>query len=586
MIILGINAYHADSSAAIFVDGKMIAAIEEERFRRVKHWAGFPNLSVEFCLKSAGVTIDHVDHIAIGRDPKAKMLRKLLFLAKNPNGSFRVIKERFNNSKQVRNIDKDLEAFFNKHSDENKSSKAQNNIRSKLHQIEHHRSHLASAFFASPYEEAALLSIDGSGDFSTTMIGVGRDNKIEILDSVDFPYSIGIFYTAFTQLLGFPHYGDEYKVMGLAPYGTATPGLLEKLRKVVRLKESNGLFDLDMTYFISPTKGIISYGEDHIPAVASLFNNKLESEFGVARKKDEPLTRYHKDLAASVQRMTEETIFHILTHLQKKTGLDKVCIAGGVAQNSVANGKITRNTPFKEVYIPSAGHDAGISMGAALYVQHHLLNLPRHEIWSAYTGSGFANEEIETLLNNRSITYRKLSDEELYDVVSDRLVNAGVVGWFSGQAEFGPRALGGRSILADPRRNDAKDLLNAKIKRRESFRPFAPSILKEYVNEYFEVNDVVPFMEKVFPIKKEKHAEIPAVTHVDGTGRLQTVDKNVSPRYYSLIEAFRKKTGVPILLNTSFNENEPIVNSPVEALECFLRTNMDMLVLENCVIER
>jgi carbamoyltransferase len=585
MTILGINAYHADSSAAIFVNGKMIAAIEEERFRRVKHWAGFPNLSVDFCLKSAGVTIDQVDHIAIGRDPRAKMLRKLLFVARNPGGSFRVIKERFNNSKQVSNIHKDLEAFFRKNSNDHSKSRGQDDIRRKLHQVEHHRSHLASAFFASPFDEAALLSIDGSGDFTTTMIGVGKGNKIEIIDSVDFPYSIGIFYTAFTQLLGFPHYGDEYKVMGLAPYGTAQPQLLEKLRKVVRLND-DGLFDLDMSYFISPTKGIISYGEDHIPAVASLFNNKLESEFGAARKKEEPLTQYHKDLAASVQRMTEETIFHILTHLQKKTGLNKVCIAGGVAQNSVANGKITRNTPFKEVYIPSAGHDAGISMGAALYVQHHILNMPRRQIWSAYTGSGFANEEIETLLNNRSITYRKLSDEQLYDVVSDRLLNAGVVGWFSGQAEFGPRALGGRSILADPRRNDAKDLLNAKIKRRESFRPFAPSILKEYVNEYFEVNDVVPFMEKVFPIKKEKHADIPAVTHVDGTGRLQTVDKEVSPRYYNLIEAFRKKTGVPILLNTSFNENEPIVNSPVEALECFLRTNMDMLVLENCVIER
>jgi carbamoyltransferase len=285
--------------------------------------------------------------------------------------------------------------------------------------------------------------------------------------------------------------------------------------------------------------------------------------------------------------MTEETIFHILTHLHKRTGLDRVCIAGGVAQNSVANGKITRNTPFKEVYIPSAGHDAGISMGAALYVQHHVLGTPRQEaIWTAYTGSHFKNEEIEQLLNSRSISYKKLSDKELYETVAERLVNAGVVGWFSGKAEFGPRALGGRSILADPRRSDAKDLLNAKIKRRESFRPFAPSILKEYVSEYFEVNDQVPFMEKVFPIKKEKHSIIPAVTHADGTGRLQTVDRAVSSRYYNLIDKFREKTGVPILLNTSFNENEPIVNSPVEALECFLRTNMDMLVLENCIIER
>jgi carbamoyltransferase len=576
MTILGVNAYHADSSAAIFVDGKMIAAIEEERFRRVKHWAGFPRLAIEFCLQEAGVDLAAVDHIAIGRDPRAKFLRKLLFLAQNPNGSMRVIRERFANSKQVANIHKDLESL-----DPSFAGMAK-----KVHQVEHHRSHLGSAFFASPFEEAALLSIDGSGDFTTTMIGVGKGNKIEVLDSIDFPHSMGIYYTAFTQLLGFPHYGDEYKVMGLAPYGTAQPEMMEKLRKVVRL-QSNGLFNLDLQYFVSPTKGIISYGEDHIPVVASLYNEAMQELFGSARKKDEPLSQYHKDLAASVQRMTEETIFHILTHLQKRTGLKKVCIAGGVAQNSVANGKITRNTPFSEVYIPSAGHDAGISMGAALYVQHHVLGIPRQQpIWSAYTGSHFLNDEIEKLLTNRSISYRKLSDEELYETVSDRLINAGVVGWFSGKAEFGPRALGGRSILADPRRMDAKDLLNAKIKRRESFRPFAPSILKEFVDEYFEVNDQVPFMEKVFPIRKEKHATIPAVTHVDGTGRLQTVDKEVSPRYYRLIDKFREKTGVPILLNTSFNENEPIVNSPVEALECFLRTNMDMLVLENCVIER
>jgi carbamoyltransferase len=310
-------------------------------------------------------------------------------------------------------------------------------------------------------------------------------------------------------------------------------------------------------------------------------------KFGAARKKEEPLSQYHKDMAASVQRITEELVFHILTALQKRTGLQRVCVAGGVAQNSVANGKITRYTPFKEVYIPSAGHDAGISMGAALYVYNHVLEQPRAKpIWSAYTGSRFSNEEIEQYLRSRNIKYTRYNDEELFGKVADQLVSAGVVGWFNGRAEFGPRALGARSIIADPRRPDAKDLLNAKIKRRESFRPFAPSILKEYVQEYFEVVDEVPFMEKVFPIKKEKHSVIPAVTHADGTGRLQTVDEKVTPRYYQLIEAFRKKTGVPILLNTSFNENEPIVNSPEDALECFLRTNMDMLVLENCVVER
>lgn len=577
MTILGINAYHADSSAAIFVNGKMIAAIEEERFRRVKHWAGFPNLSIKFCLEEANIQLQDVDHIAIGRDPKAKFLKKLLFLAQNPQGSMRVIKERFANSKKVSSLEKEFSIHF---------GVEESLVKHKIHQVEHHRSHLASAFFASPFEEAALLSIDGSGDFTTTMIGIGRGSQIEVLDSIDFPHSLGIFYTGFTQLLGFPHYGDEYKVMGLAPYGNANTDIMQKLRKVIRLT-NNGLFNLNLEYFVSPTKGIITYGDDHIPVVSSLFSQKMEEEFGSARKKDEPLSQYHKDLAASVQRITEETIFHLLTSLQKRTGLNSVCIAGGVAQNSVANGKITRSTPFKNVYIPSAGHDAGISMGAALYVQHHILDMQRQTpIWSAYTGSNFDNDQIEKLLKERSISYRRFNDNELYNIVSEKLVNSGVVGWFSGKAEFGPRALGGRSILADPRRMDAKELLNAKIKRRESFRPFAPSILKEYVDEYFEVNDVVPFMEKVFPIRKEKHESIPAVTHVDGTGRLQTVDKDVSPRYYSLINAFREKTGVPILLNTSFNENEPIVNSPVEALECFLRTNMDMLVLENCVIER
>ncbi|HEX4957158.1 MAG TPA: carbamoyltransferase C-terminal domain-containing protein [Lacibacter sp.] len=575
MTVLGINAYHADSSAAIFVDGVMIAAIEEERFRRVKHWAGFPSMAVDFCLKEAGVTLEEVDHIAIGRDPWAKLGKKLLFLAKNPGGGWAAVKNRLSNAKKVASLE---EEFLNiAHVD-----KAE--LKKKIHNVEHHRSHLASAFFASPFEEAALLSIDGSGDFTTTMIGVGRGNHIEVLDSVDFPHSAGIFYTAFTQWLGFPYYGDEYKVMGLAPYGEAK--YVDALKEVIEFT-NDGLFRLNLNYFRNPKQGIINYGEDHIPVVATLFTDAFEKKFGPARKKGEALTQVHKDWAASVQRFTEQLIFHILTHLQQRTGLKNVCIAGGVAQNSVANGKITRNTTFANVYIPSAGHDAGISMGAALYVYNQTLQQPRKPaIWSAYTGSHFANDDIEAFLQSKNINYKKLEDDVLYDYVADRLINAGVVGWFSGRSEFGPRALGGRSILADPRRNDAKDLLNAKIKRRESFRPFAPSILKEYVDEYFELNDVVPFMEKVFPIRKEKHAVIPAVTHVDGTGRLQSVDAAVSPRYYALIEAFRKKTGVPILLNTSFNENEPIVNTPAEALDCFLRTQMDMLVLENIIVER
>jgi carbamoyltransferase len=576
MFILGVNAYHADSSAAIFKDGQLIAATEEERFRRIKHWAGFPSQAVEFCLREAGISLHEVDHVAIGRDPYAKLGRKFAYLLKNPGGGFNAVRDRLGNAKKVASLEAEFKALD--------PSIDKKQFKSKIHQVEHHRSHLASAFFASPFEEAAILSIDGSGDFTTTMTATGKGNHISVLDSVDFPHSVGLFYTAFTQLLGFPHYGDEYKVMGLAPYGE--PKYVDRLKDVL-LFDSNGSFRLNLKYFRSGKSGIISYGEDHIPVVAPLYSDFLTGKFGSPRKKDEALTQYHKDLGASVQRITELLIFHILASLQKRTGLKTICIAGGVAQNSVANGKLTRNTAFENIYIPSAGHDAGISMGAALFVYNQILGQPRQApLFSAYTGSRFSNEEIEAYLLSRNIGYRRYPEAELYDIVADKLINAGVVGWFNGRAEFGPRALGARSIIADPRRSDAKDLLNAKIKRRESFRPFAPSILKEYVSEYFEVTDEVPFMEKVFPIKKEKQALLPAVTHVDGTGRLQSVDKEISPRYYRLIDTFRQKTGVPVLLNTSFNENEPIVNSPEHALECFLRTDMDMLVLENCVVTR
>jgi carbamoyltransferase len=574
MYILGINAYHADSSAAIFKDGVMIAATEEERFTRIKHWAGFPALAIKFCLDQAGITLKEVDHITIGRDPGAKFMHKMTYLLKNPSligGAY----SRFANGRKVASLQEEFKKVD--------AAADYKELTAKIKNIEHHRSHLASAFFASPYKEAAILSIDGSGDFTTTMIAVGRGNKIEVLDSVDFPVSCGLFYTAFTQFLGFPHYGDEYKVMGLAPYGKALH--TEQVKKVLRFLP-NGLYTWNDEYFVQPTKAGFKY-ENNIPSVGNLFSEKFVEEFGKPRQPGDELTQYHKDMAASVQRVTEELIFYILKHLRERTGLKNVCIAGGVAQNSVANGKVAEATGFENVYIPSAGHDAGISMGSALYLYNHVLNQPRAAaIYTACTGSRFSNEEIETFLQSQGIEYKRLSDEALFDYVTDKLIEPGVVGWFNGRAEFGPRALGARSILADPRNPKAKDLLNLKIKRRESFRPFAPSILKEYSGEYFTRTDEVPFMEKVFPIKKEKQSAIPAVTHVDGTGRLQTVDKTVSPRYYGLIEAFRKKTGVPILLNTSFNENEPIVNTPKEALDCYLRTQMDMLVLENCVIER
>jgi carbamoyltransferase len=575
MIILGINAYHADSSAAILIDGKLVAAIEEERLRRVKHWAGFPSMAIEFCLKEAGIGVGAVDHFAIGRDPKAKLINKLRYLLNNPGGSLFAINGRLKNSKKVASLQNELASL---------SNMPASRFKNKITQAEHHRSHLASAFFASPFEEAACVSIDGSGDFTTTMIAVGKSNQIEVLDSVDFPHSLGIFYTAFTQLLGFPHYGDEYKVMGMAPYGEAK--YLDKLEKIIQLTD-DGLFKLNLEYFRKGTEGIISYNDDHVPLVQPMFSRKLMNLFGEARKKEAPLTQYHKDLAASVQKMTEQTIFHILQNAQRRTGLENLCLAGGVAQNSVANGKIKNKTSFKNIYITSAGHDAGLAVGSALFVHNQLLKKERMPaLMSAYTGSHFSNDEIKSFLTAQKINYCELADEILFDKITDCLIKGGVVGWFTGRAEFGPRALGGRSILADPRRADAKEILNLKIKRRESFRPFAPSILKEYVDEYFEYTYEVPFMEKVYPIRESKRKVIPAVTHVDGSGRVQTVDKNISPRYYQLIETFRKKTGVPVLLNTSFNENEPIVNSPADALNCYLRTDMDLLVMENILVSR
>jgi len=571
MKILGLNTHHADSSAAIFVNGKLIAATEEERFTRIKHWAGFPAQAIEFCLKEADTTLEEIDYVTIGRDAKAKMSKKVLFALKNLKTGTSLIQNRWENRNDITSIPEQFAIAFGC----NKEMIAQ-----KLIKVEHHRAHLASAFFASPFDEAAILSIDGSGDFSTCMYAKGSNNKIEVLDSIDYPVSLGFIYTAFTHFLGFPHYGDEYKVMGLAPYGQPTQ--VEKVRELIVLKD-NGRWDWKNEYFGE----IKVLYRNNQPIVEKFYTKKFEDLFGTPRKKGDELTQYHKDLAKSVQQVTEEVIFHMASYLQKKTGSKNLCIAGGVAQNSVANGKIIANTDFENLYIPSAGHDAGISMGSALYHYHHNLNQARTEpIKHAGTGAKFTNEQIEQFLKEKQVVYKKMDDDELFDYITRRLIEPAVVGWFQGRAEFGPRALGHRSIIADPRNDKAKELLNLKIKRRESFRPFAPSILKEYVPDYFEYTEDVPFMEKVFPIKPEKYKEIPAVTHVDGTGRLQSVDKQVSPRYYRLIDTFRQKSGVPILLNTSFNENEPIVNTPEEAYACFARTKMDVLVMENIVVER
>ena len=573
MYILGLNTYHGDSSAALLKDGELMCAYEEERFTRFKHWAGLPLLSIRACLEDAGISIQDIDHITISRDPSVNKKQKIFFALKN-RIKIKALIHRSKHISKVATIGKDIAIEFGLKEKE---------LKPEVHYLEHHCTHMASSFFASPFNDSAILSIDGFGDFCSTKTGIGNDNKMTVLDSVLFPHSVGIFYTALTQYLGFNNYGDEYKVMGLAPYGK--PIFLKEMEKIIMLK-SNGLFQLGLDYFVHHKAGVstnIMINND--PTPSRIFSDNLIDLLGPLRKKEEKLEDLHLNIASSVQVMTENIIFHMLNHLQEKTKMENICIAGGVAQNSVANGKILQKTGFKRIYIPSASHDAGTSYGAAIYYHNQVLGNKRADpVFNAYTGSKFTEEEIQELLDKKGIEYKVYDDAALYDVVSQKMVDGGVIGWFQGRAEFGPRALGHRSILVDPRRTDAKDLLNEKIKRRESFRPFAPSILKEHVDEYFELNDNVPFMEKVFPIRKEKREIIPAVTHVDGTGRLHTVEKG--ERYYSLIDAFYQKTGVPVVLNTSFNENEPIVNDPEQALDCFMRTKMDMLVLGNNVIIR
>jgi carbamoyltransferase len=575
MYILGLNAYHGDASAAILKDGVLIAATEEERIRRVKHWAGLPTEAISFCLKEAGITLKEVDYITVGRNPYSKIELKAWRAIKGIFTGNKSLNARVQSSLKIKSVKAEIAKAFGFEEKE---------IKAELKLIEHHRAHLASAYFVSPFESSALLSIDGFGDFTSSMRAEANGLDVKIIDSVSYPHSIGVFYTAFTQLLGFNNYGDEYKVMGLAPYGT--PNMVKALEEVVVLK-SNGLFELNEKYFRHVKEGVQMAWEDGSPEIGDLFTEEMAKQFGAKRQKDEPLSQYHMDLASSVQKMCENTIFHMAEDLYKRTGNKNLCIAGGVAQNSVANGKILENTSFENLFVPPAGHDAGLALGSALWFFHHDLKkgrLPfKHQ---AYTGAHFTNDEIETILKERNITYSRLSDTDLIETVAQALADAKVIGWFQGRAEFGPRALGNRSILVDPSRLDAKDLLNSKIKRRESFRPFAPSILSDFASEFFEKHDSVPFMEKVYRVKKEKRSVIPAVTHADGTGRLQTVTKTDNPRYYELIDSFRKKTGIPLLLNTSFNENEPIVNNPTHALDCYLRTQMDMLVLENIIIRR
>jgi carbamoyltransferase len=571
--VLGLNAYHGDAAAALIVDGELVAAAEEERFNRVKHCAGFPAHAARWCLESAGVGAAELDHVAIGRDPRANAGHKVLqTLRRRPSLGY--LKTRFENAARVRDVREDLAAALGMEASE---------LRATGHRVEHHLAHAASAFYVSPFEEAAVLTLDGFGDFASTMIAKGEGARLEVLERVLFPHSLGIFYTAVTQWLGFPNYGDEGKTMGLAPYGT--PRQLDAMREVVSL--DGPLFQLDLDYFTHHTEGVDMTWDTGSPTIGRLYSDRLVEAVGPAREPRSELTSHHEDVAASLQKMLEEAYLHLIMTAWERTGSTSLCLAGGVALNAVANGRIRPETPFEEVYIQPAAGDSGIAVGAAYHVWHEVVEQPRGFVMRhAFTGPAYGEAECEAAIGAAGLAAARLDDDRLFPLVAEQIANGDVVGWFQGRMEFGPRALGNRSIVADPRRADMKGILNARIKQREPFRPFAPSILAPRTGEWFEQDYASPFMIMVYKTREEKRAAIPAVNHVDDTGRLQTVDRDVSPRYFRLIEEFERITGVPILLNTSFNENEPIVMTPAQAVETFANTRIDLLVLGNLVVRR
>jgi carbamoyltransferase len=592
LYILGINAYHGDASAAIVREGELLAAVEEERFNRRKHCAGLPVEAIKYCLATAGISIEEVDHIGISRDPSAHLHKKILYAAaraakslrgaksgsgaeKGERSIFGAIGERIANSAKVRDLSEDLAKHL---------GGKQGRLKARFHNVEHHRAHLASSFYVSPFERAALLSIDGFGDFISTMWGAGDGNTIEVMGQVEYPHSTGILYTATTQFIGFPHYGDEGKVMGLAPYGV--PGYMDEFRDMIRT-EAGGRFRLNLDYFRHHAEGVEMSWDEGSPVISRIFSDEYVKRFGAPRAEGEPLTNRERDIAASLQLRLEEVGFHILTHLHEKTGLTDLGLSGGVALNSVLNGKILLHTPFERVFVQPAAGDNGTAIGVCYMIYNGILGRPRSFVMEgAYTGPEFSDEEIRTELELSDLAYESYSEREVTRRAAQDIAGGAVTGWFQGRMEFGPRALGNRSIVVDPRRADMKAILNERIKKREPFRPFAPSILEERVGDYFEQTHPAPTMLMVYRVREEKRAVIPAVIHVDGSGRLQTVSPQVNPRYHRLISDFYELTGVPVVLNTSFNENEPIVCTPRDAINCFLKTRMDVLYMGNHVVRR
>ena len=581
MIVIGLNAYHGDVSAVLVRDGEFVAAVEEERFRRIKHVTGFPHHALRECLRMAGAEAGDVDLFAISRQPRAHLWRKALFLV--THRPKHTVGDRARNMARIAAVPATLAQSLGL--DESR-------VRQRMRWIEHHPAHLASAAFVSPFEEAAVCAIDGFGDFVSTSWGRLAGTRLDVDRRVYFPHSLGLLYLAITQYLGFPNYGDEFKVMGLAPYGE--PRYTTPIRSLLSLKDDGG-FELDLSYFSHWSGGVSMTWEDGAPTLGRVFTPKLEALLGPARRADEPLGAEHEAMAASLQAVFEDAAFHVLRRVQRETRATQLCLAGGCAMNSVANGKLRAQTDFRDIFIQPAAGDNGTALGAAFAAWHAASPAPRRFVMEhAYWGPSSDADAIEAVINDereaidaQRCTRHLWTDAAALDGWTATQIAAGrVVGWFQGRMEWGSRALGNRSILADPRRADMRDIINTRIKFRERFRPFAPSVLEEAIDDYFVGAVPDPFMLQVYPVRLDKRSVVPAITHVDGSGRLQTVSLRTNERYYRLIKAFERVTGVPMLLNTSFNENEPIVLTPREALDCFLRTHMDVIVMGNYVIER
>ena len=567
MLILGLNMFHADSSAAIVEDGKILFAIAEERLNRHKHYGGFPSLAVKACLDAAGAKLTDVQHVAVGQDSDAHLAKKVQYALANPAKILNFIKMR-----QRKESMRDVRTLLAQALDLDPTT-----LKFQEHHVEHHLAHIASSYYCSPWEKAAGFSYDGSGDFVSTMMARCEGHNIHILDRVFLPHSLGSFYTMICDFIGYKKYGDEGKVMGLAPYGKDT--YVEDIRKITPLK--NGSFQLDMSYFkpLGSSQGM-QVLPDGTVRLARHFSDKMEKLFGPPREPNAEITQRDMDLAYAMQHCFEEVFFHTVNQLHKRVPDENLAMAGGCALNSVANGKLFSRTPFRRTWIQPAAGDEGLAIGAALHTYHATLHQSRQEQMNhAYLGSEFSEPQIESALKSARVKYQRVEREPLLDAVATEMVDGNVVGWFQGRMEWGPRALGNRSIVAHPGLPNMKDVLNARIKHREWFRPFAPAILAEAQHEYFEHDHPSPYMLHVYKVRPEKRKSLVAVNHVDDTGRLQTVTREENSLYYDLIKTFSKKTGIPVILNTSFNENEPIVCTPEQAIDCFQRTKMDVLAI-------